>query len=152
MTDTKDFVLGVVIGSAIGAAAALLYAPQSGTETREQLRVKADEARLKAAEAAQQAQAKASEAMHQVQAKAGEAAHQVQAKAGEVTGQLKQKSSELTREARSVVDKSRDFVENQKEAVVTAVEAGKEAYAAKQEELKSQVADDTLPAVRTGAV
>ena len=37
MADSRDFLIGVLVGSAIGAAAALLYAPQSGTETRQLL-------------------------------------------------------------------------------------------------------------------
>ncbi len=43
-----------VIGAAAGAAVALLFAPQSGKETREFLGEKAREGREKAAEAARQ--------------------------------------------------------------------------------------------------
>jgi gas vesicle protein len=49
------FILGVLIGGAIGAALGLIIAPQSGRETREALgrrvRTAADEARQQAQEA-----------------------------------------------------------------------------------------------------
>lgn len=42
------FVLGLLVGSLIGAATAILVAPQSGTQTREYLKRKAFEAKDKA--------------------------------------------------------------------------------------------------------
>lgn len=157
MTDSKDFVLGVVIGSAIGAAAALLYAPQSGQVTREQLRDRAGDARNRAGELYDTGRTRAVESLHQAQSKAGElietgraraseTLHQAQSKATETIGQVQSKASEVTDQARGAVERGREFVEQQKEAVVTAVDAGKTAFAAKQEELKAQVAEDTLPA------
>jgi gas vesicle protein len=46
------FVLGLLTGALIGAATAVVLAPQSGRQTREMLKVKADEARVKAGEVA----------------------------------------------------------------------------------------------------
>ena len=43
--DNSNKVVWFLTGAAIGAAVALLYAPQSGEETRRQLRAKADEGR-----------------------------------------------------------------------------------------------------------
>ena len=43
--DNSNKVVWFLTGAAIGAAVALLYAPQSGEETRRQLRQKADEGR-----------------------------------------------------------------------------------------------------------
>lgn len=47
-----SILLAFVLGAVSGAAVALLYAPQSGRETRDMLGEKANEARARAAEAA----------------------------------------------------------------------------------------------------
>jgi len=43
----SSFLGGVILGALVGAGVALLYAPQTGEETRKQLKVKADEAKKK---------------------------------------------------------------------------------------------------------
>jgi gas vesicle protein len=40
MKPVSSFITGLLAGAAIGGAIALLYAPQSGKETREQLKLK----------------------------------------------------------------------------------------------------------------
>jgi gas vesicle protein len=47
-----SILLAFILGAVSGAAVALLYAPQSGKETREYLNERANEARARAAEAA----------------------------------------------------------------------------------------------------
>lgn len=39
----RNFMLGMIAGSAIGAAIGILYAPDKGTETRKKIKVKADD-------------------------------------------------------------------------------------------------------------
>jgi len=56
-----SILLAFLLGAVSGAAVALLYAPQTGRETRDYLGEKADEARRRAAEAA----AKGREALNQ---------------------------------------------------------------------------------------
>ena len=89
MAQSRDFLIGVIVGSAIGAAAALLYAPQAGVDTRSQLRDKAAEAKERTAELAQQAGTRVGEVTGQAKARVGELAQQAQTKAGEVTSQAK---------------------------------------------------------------
>ncbi len=55
-SDFISFFTGVVVGSFIGAAAALLMAPQSGEETRTLIRDKSIELKDKAVELGQDAQ------------------------------------------------------------------------------------------------
>ena len=43
MSNKSEFILGLVIGGAVGAAVALLYAPRSGAETRDQLKQRGEE-------------------------------------------------------------------------------------------------------------
>lgn len=52
---------GMILGALVGAGVALLYAPQSGEETRKQLKVKADEAKKKALAMKKEALEKAEE-------------------------------------------------------------------------------------------
>ena len=47
-----NFLLGILLGGIAGAAAMLLYAPQSGGETREQIKKKGREARDRASDMA----------------------------------------------------------------------------------------------------
>lgn len=42
--DTKDFIIGVLIGSFVGASAALLFAPKSGRELRSDINYSASQA------------------------------------------------------------------------------------------------------------
>ncbi len=146
MAQSRDFLIGVMVGSAIGAAAALLYAPQAGADTRVQLRDKAAEAKERTAGLAQQAGARVGEVTGQAKARVGELAQQAQAKVGEATSQAKARVGEVSGQAQSVVERGRQAVEHQKAAVPTALEAGRQAYTEKQTELKQEVAADTQPA------
>jgi gas vesicle protein len=78
------FLAGVGIGTAVG----VLYAPRSGSETREVLRAKADEGREF----------------------------------------MRARAKEAREQANEWVDKGRDVVNQQKEQVRAAYEAGKQAY------------------------
>jgi gas vesicle protein len=49
---TNAFLSGLILGAVIGGAVALLYAPQSGPETRQLVKEKALEVKEKAAKAA----------------------------------------------------------------------------------------------------
>lgn len=69
----KGFTLGVVVGSAIGAVVALLTAPKSGKETREDLKVKANEMKEKARDTAEDVKKKTDKFKDEAQKKASEA-------------------------------------------------------------------------------
>ena len=56
-----EFLAGVVLGGLVGAAAALLLAPQPGDETREQLREKSIELKDRMIELSDEARKKAAE-------------------------------------------------------------------------------------------
>lgn len=58
---TGKMFLGIAIGLAVGAAAALLFAPKSGRQMRQQLKHEADELGSKARETADQARSKVRE-------------------------------------------------------------------------------------------
>ena len=56
-----DFAIGLILGVLIGAAVALILAPQPGEKTRELLKTKADEWSAKAKDAYQEAATKGKE-------------------------------------------------------------------------------------------
>lgn len=60
------FFVGLLVGALSGAIAALLFAPQSGAETRTMIKDKSIELRDKAQETADQAKAKTDELMRQL--------------------------------------------------------------------------------------
>ena len=59
--DFGAFAIGLIIGALAGAVAALLFAPQSGEQTRAQIKEKSIELRDKAQQSSQEAMARADE-------------------------------------------------------------------------------------------
>lgn len=112
MSDTEDvgsFLSGLIIGGLIGAAVALLLAPQSGEETRVLIRDKSIELKDRAVETAEEARVRAEAAAAEARARADELAHEARIKAEE----LKQRGQH--------------FVEEQKGRASEILESGKEA-------------------------
>jgi gas vesicle protein len=91
----SSFLLGLGVGVGIG----MLFAPKSGSETREIIKNKA-----------------------------GEGSDFLKQKAGESTDFLKQRSADLKQTANEWVDKGKDALGRQKDNISDAVEAGRQAY------------------------
>jgi gas vesicle protein len=75
MSDNKDFgafLIGFIVGGLTGAAVSLLFAPQSGEETRELIHDKAIQLRDRAAETVEEARLRAEEAIEQAKQKTEE--------------------------------------------------------------------------------
>ncbi|MBI5653035.1 MAG: YtxH domain-containing protein [Chloroflexi bacterium] len=62
-----EFLTGFLLGTVVGAAAALLLAPQSGEETRDELRERSIELRNRAVETSEQTRRRAEEFAGQAQ-------------------------------------------------------------------------------------
>jgi gas vesicle protein len=75
------FVFGLLVGTLIGAATAIIVTPQSGQQTRDQIKAKANEAK----------------------AKAGEKAVEFKGKAQAYTSELKEDLGEWTEKAKATV-------------------------------------------------
>ncbi len=86
-------------GVGVGIAGGILFAPDSGTGTRDRIRRKADEAR-----------------------------GLVSATADEARGYLKREGARLIDQSNHLVERSRRLINDQQERVTRAVEAGKTAY------------------------
>ena len=96
------FLLGFFVGGLIGATVGLLFAPQSGTDTRDQIRQKgtefgeqashkAEETRVKAEKLLADARIKLDETSAQLQERAKELQEQTKTLIDEKTAQLKKK-------------------------------------------------------------
>lgn len=104
--DFGAFVSGFFIGGLIGAAVALLMAPQSGEETRTQIREKSIELR-----------------------------DQVETTADEARTRAEKLAKEARARAENLQERGQVILDEQKTRIEDAIEAGKEAAQRKQEEI-----------------
>jgi gas vesicle protein len=115
MSDRDDFgafIVGFLVGGLTGAAVALLFAPQSGAETRALIREKAIELKDKA-----------SDSLEDAYTSAEKAAKEARMRADELSEVARTRASELGR-------KGQVLLEEQKRVVSGAVEGAKKGAAA----------------------
>lgn len=92
MSDRDEFgafLVGFIVGGLTGAVVSLLFAPQSGEETRALIKDKSIELRDKASVTAEHALAKAEEAANEARARADELAREIKAKGGTLVSDVK---------------------------------------------------------------
>jgi len=85
----EKFVVGFLIGGAVGAIAGLLFAPQSGKETREQI-------------------AKSSKDIYD---KTETAVRQIQSKADDIVSDIQDKGEDLLEKIQSTINKQKEAVD-----------------------------------------
>ena len=83
------FLVGFIVGGLTGAVVSLLFAPQSGEETRALIRDKSIELRDRAAETAEEALARAEAAAADARLKAEEYARQARTRAEELAREVR---------------------------------------------------------------
>ena len=111
----------LLIGGGIGAALALLFAPKSGQELREDIAVATKKGIEKGKETAGQIQSAAGDYYEVTREKASELYQTAQEKAGEISEKAKTTAGELTEKAKATAAQSAN-------PISAAIEAGKEAY------------------------
>jgi gas vesicle protein len=113
MADTSggEFIAGFLVGALVGAAAALLLAPQSGEQTRTLIRDRSLELGQRADELSAEARRRAEE----LQAEARERARQVQSQAKERAGQLQDTVKQAVEEGKAAAEEKRQALLSQLE-------------------------------------
>ncbi len=94
MSDRDEFgafLVGFIVGGLTGAVAALLFAPQSGEETRALIKDKSIELRDKAQLTAEEAYARAEAAAKEARARADELAKEARARAEQLAGEVRER-------------------------------------------------------------
>jgi len=102
-TSFGAFLVGFVVGGLVGAAVALLYAPQSGEETRAYIKDKSIELKDKAAETVEDARIRTEQALEDARVRADVALTDVKAKADEL--------SKLTKRQKVVLEEQQPSAE-----------------------------------------
>lgn len=119
-TDLGAFLAGFIIGGLVGAAAALLLAPQSGEETRVLIREKGIELKDRAVETYEETLARAERALDEARVKAEQAIDETRMRAEELASLAKEKASDLQQRGQVVL-------EEQKNRIGSAIDAGRKA-------------------------
>jgi len=89
--DIGAFFAGLIIGGLVGAAAALLMAPQSGEETRLLIRDKSIELKDKAVETGHDARLRAEKAVEDARVRADAAIEELRARTDELTAMARER-------------------------------------------------------------
>jgi gas vesicle protein len=95
------FLVGFIVGGLAGAVVSLLFAPQSGEETRALIREKSIELRDYASQSAEEALANAEAAAAEARTRAEELTKVARARAEEVAKEARIRADELGKEVRS---------------------------------------------------
>ena len=118
MSDNNDefgaFLVGFIVGGLSGAVVALLFAPQTGEETRALIKDKSIELRDKAQLTAEEAYARAEQAAKDARARAEELTHEARTRAEELTHEARIRAGQLVSEVRERGKSAMDAVRKPK--------------------------------------
>lgn len=128
----------LLIGGGIGAVIALLFAPKSGTELREDIAV-----------ATKKGIEKGKETAALVGEKAGDYYEVTREKAGELYNTAQETVGDLGEKARGLTGKAKEVAAGAKNPFSAAIEAGKDAYEEEKQKLSSDPAKPTPPKIQS---
>ncbi len=104
------FLVGFIVGGLTGAVVSLLFAPQSGEETRALIRDKSIELRDAASQTAEEALARAEAAAAEARARADELTKIARTRADELAKEVRTRGDEFAKEVRSRGESALDAV------------------------------------------
>ena len=102
--DFGSFMAGFILGGLVGAATALLLAPQSGEETRTIIRDKSIELRDKAQVTAEEARKSAEKAYEDARTRAEKAIDETRTRAEELAAVTRERATEMTEKGKIVLE------------------------------------------------
>jgi gas vesicle protein len=105
-----SFLVGFIVGGLTGAVVSLLFAPQSGEETRALIRDKSIELRDQASDTAEAALARAEAAAAEARARAEELAKVARARAEELAKDMRARGEEFAKDMRTRGEDAMDAV------------------------------------------
>jgi gas vesicle protein len=126
-SDFGAFLVGFLAGGLVGAAVALLFAPQSGEETRTLIRDKSIELKDKAVETAEETRVRAEKSLEEARLRAETAYAEARTRADELAKLTKERAAELQKRGQVVL-------EEQKTKLGDAIEAGKKVATRRRQE------------------
>jgi len=100
------FLVGFIVGGLSGAVVALLFAPQTGEETRALIKDKSIELRDRAQQSAEEALARAEAAAAEARARADDLARQLRERGQEVVDDVRERGKGAMEAVRKTVRKS----------------------------------------------
>lgn len=122
--NTKDFLIGTLIGGFVGAAAALLLAPKSGKELRSDISEQASIAKEKTTKFTATAYEKGSEIASKAKEKSASIAKTVSEQSGKVASKVKEVTKNITSDVKALKATGEQAVEEDElEEVVEEVQA-----------------------------
>ena len=107
------FLVGFIVGGLSGAVVALLFAPQSGEETRALIKYKSIELRDRAQQSAEEALARAEATAQEARARADELARQLKERGQVVYEDVRERSKTAVEAVRRRVGKKSDAGEGE---------------------------------------
>ena len=125
---SKGLLIGFLTGSIVGAAVALLYAPKSGKELREDIKAKADEFRSDAEVQLEKAKEKAVEVINDSKKKGERLIADAKVKADELLKDAEKLIDQAKTKTNEVVSSSKETIMEEGSRLKTAVKAGIDAY------------------------
>ncbi|MBV6480069.1 MAG: hypothetical protein HGGPFJEG_02903 [Ignavibacteria bacterium] len=124
----KGILLGFVTGSVVGAAIALLFAPKSGRELRNDIRLKKDEFLDDTSEYLQIAKTKAGDLINEGKRKSEELISEAKKKAGSLIDDANLILTEAKQKANTAIENAKGKFAGESDRVKDAFKAGIEAY------------------------
>jgi gas vesicle protein len=113
MSDRDEFgafLVGFIIGGLSGAVVALLFAPQTGEETRALIKDKSIELRDRAQQTAEEALARAEATAQEARARADELARQLKERGQEVYSDVRDRGKNAVEAGKSAVEAARSKI------------------------------------------
>ncbi|MEO6695509.1 MAG: YtxH domain-containing protein [Ignavibacteria bacterium] len=125
---TKSFILGILTGGIVGASVALLYAPKSGKELRNDIRLKKDELIDDTSEYLQIAKTKAGDLINEGRRKSEELISDAKKKASSLIDDANVILNDAKTKATTALGSTKDKITNETDRVKDAFKAGLDAY------------------------